>query len=203
MDLGTSLSLLLARTSKMSRTVRLFVGIFPSQSTQKKLNLETKNLAKNLQTEVRILAPEVLHLTLKFIGNVDETQLNNLTRVFLEGRDKLSSAALEIREFRLFPSSRKPKVLAAALEPSLELQDIFQFFAQAFKDLEKLGQKSSFKPHITVARARRWQKENIFPIPLRIVEPIRAVSLIHSQLSSEGATYTVLSSIKLSRKIIS
>lgn len=57
----------------MSKLLRLFVGIFPSPSTQEQLHKKAKNLSQSLQTQVRLLAPEVLHLTVKFIGNVDES----------------------------------------------------------------------------------------------------------------------------------
>ena len=104
-----------------------FLGIFPSQSTQERLNQEAKNLSKELQTEVRILAPEVLHLTVKFIGNIDETQLNNLTAAFLQATGNLPSASLQINQFMLFPSRRKPRLVAADIERSSELDCIFQF----------------------------------------------------------------------------
>ena len=189
----------------MNQQLRLFVGIFPSQSTQEKLNKEAKNLSKQLQTEVRILAPEVLHLTVKFIGNVSETQLSDVTTAFLKATGNLPSASLQINQFRLFPSPRKPRVLAAEIERSPELDYIFQFFNQGFTDLGIVADRRSFNPHITVARtakrislrSRRWQKETIFPAPVQLIEPITSVSLVHSQLTPEGAKYNILSSVAL------
>ncbi len=181
----------------MNKQLRLFVGIFPSRSTQEQLNKEAENLSKKLQTKVRILAPEILHLTVKFIGNVDETQLSDLTAAFLKATGNLPSASLQIREFRLFPSCRKPKVVAAQIERSPELDYIFQFFDEGFSDLGIIADRRSFNPHITVARARRWQKETISTVPVQLVEPITSVSLIHSQLTPEGAKYNILSSVGL------
>ena len=185
----------------MSNLLRLFVGIFPSQSTQEQLNFEAKNLSKELQTEVRLLAPEVLHLTVKFIGNVDETQLNDITAAFLNARGNLPSASLQINQFTLFPSYRKPRVVAAEIERSPELDYIFQFFNRGFRDLGIVADRRSFKPHITVARSRRWQKETISTAPVRLVEPITSVSLVHSQLTPEGSKYNILSSVALPNKI--
>jgi 2'-5' RNA ligase len=110
----------------MNKQLRLFVGIFPSRSTQEQLNKEAENLSEKLQTKVRILAPEILHLTVKFIGNVDETQLSALTAAFLKATGNLPSASLQIRQFMLFPSCRKPRVVAAQIERSPELNYIFQ-----------------------------------------------------------------------------
>ena len=181
----------------MNQQSRLFVGIFPSQSTQEKLNKEAKNLSKQLQTEVRILAPEVIHLTVKFIGNVPKTQLSDLTTAFLKATGNLPLASLQIKQFRLFPSHRKPRVLAAEIERSPELEDIFQFFNQGFTDLGIVADRRSFNPHITVARSRRWQKETIFPAPVQLIEPIASISLVHSQLTPEGAKYNILASVAL------
>ena len=181
----------------MDKQLRLFVGIFPSQATQEQLNFEAKNLSEKLQTEVRLLPPEVLHLTVKFIGNIDETQLNDLTAVFLQATGNLPSVSLQINQFRLFPSRRKPRLVAASIERSPELDYIFQFFDRGFSDLGIDADRRSFNPHITVARSRRWQKEIISTVPVQIVEPITSVSLVHSQLTPEGATYNILSSVGL------
>ena len=185
------------KQGNMNKQLRLFVGGFPSQSTQEQLNKEAKNLSQKLQTEVRLLAPEVLHLTFKFIGNVDETQLKELTAAFHKATDKLPSASLQIKQFRLFPSRRQPRVVAAEIERSPELDGIFQFFNRGFRDLGIAAERRSFNPHITVARARRWQKETISTVPVQIVEPITSVSLVHSQLTPEGAKYNILSSVRL------
>ncbi|MDJ0532852.1 MAG: RNA 2',3'-cyclic phosphodiesterase [Xenococcaceae cyanobacterium MO_207.B15] len=181
----------------MSNLLRLFVGIFPSQLTRELLNKEAENWCSRLQTEVRLLAPELLHLTVKFIGNVDETSLSNITTAFLKATGNLPSASLQIKQFMLFPSNRKPRVVAAEIECSPELHYIFQFFAQGFSDLGIVAEQGSFHPHITVARARRWQKETISNGTFQLVEPITSVALVHSQLTSEGAKYTVLESVLL------
>ena len=177
--------------------LRLFVGIFPTQSTQEKLNKEAGKWSQELQTEVRLLSPELLHLTVKFIGNVDKNQFKEITRAFLTAKGNLPSASLQIKQLMLFPSRRKPRVVAAAIERSPELQYIFQFFAQCFSDSGIIADKRSFNPHITVARSRRWQKETISSEPFQLIEPIKSIALIHSQLSPTGAKYTVLDSIPL------
>ena len=181
----------------MNQQLRLFLGIFPSQSTQEQLNKKAKNLSQKLQTKVRLLAPEVLHLTVKFIGNVDETGLSDVTTAFLKATGNLPSASLQITQFMLFPSHRKPRVVAAAIEQSPELDYIFQFFDRSFSDLGIVAARRSFNPHITVARARHWKKETIFPAPVQLIEPITSVSLVHSQLNPEGAKYNILSSVRL------
>ena len=185
----------------MSNLLRLFVGIFPSQATQQQLNQEAENLSKKLQTKVRLLAPEVLHLTVKFIGNIDETHLSGFTTAFLKARGNLPSASLQITHFRLFPSRRQPRVIAAEIKRSPELDYIFQFFDECFSDLGIVAKRRLFNPHITVARSRLWLKETISPAPVQIVEPITSVSLVHSQLTPEGAKYNIISSISLPNKI--
>ena len=181
----------------MNNLLRLFVGIFPSQSTQEQLNKEAEHWCKGLQTEVRLLAPELLHLTVKFIGNVDSTNKRDFTTAFLKATGNLPSTSLQITQLMLFPSNRKPRVVAAEIERSPELNYIVQFFDEYFSDLGIIADRRSFRPHITVARARRWEKETTSPESFQLVEPISSVSLVHSQLTSEGAKYSVLASIPL------
>ncbi|MGK7947835.1 MAG: RNA 2',3'-cyclic phosphodiesterase [Xenococcaceae cyanobacterium] len=181
----------------MSNCLRLFVGIFPSQSTQKQLHQAAASWCKNLQTEVRLLKPELLHLTVKFIGNVESTRLNDLTTAFLKISGNLPSASLDIKQFKLFPNQRKPRVVAADIERSPELNYLVQCCEESFSNLGIIRDPRAFQPHITLARARRWQKENISPYTFRLVEPIESIALVHSQLSREGAKYRVIASVPL------
>ena len=180
----------------MNSSLRLFVGVFPSQSTQKQLNIAAANWCKSLQTEVRLLKPELLHLTVKFIGNVESNRLNDVTTAFLQATDNLPSASLQIKQFKLFPNHRKPRVVAADIELLPELNYLFQCCEEGFANLDIID-KRAFKPHITVARARRWQPENISIHPWKLVEPIESIALVHSQLSREGAKYRIVSSVPL------
>ena len=82
-------------------------------------------------------------------------------------------------------------------ERSPELGYIFEFFDQCFSDLGIVADHRSFNPHITVARSRRWQKETLSTVPVQLIEPITSVSLVHSQLTPEGAKYNILSSVRL------
>ncbi|WP_036485469.1 RNA 2',3'-cyclic phosphodiesterase [Myxosarcina sp. GI1] len=181
----------------MSDRLRLFVGVFPSLSTQQQLRQKAENYSQKLKTKVRILAPELLHLTIEFIGEVDATQLNDLTKAFLKAKGKLPAASLQIKQLMLFPSHRKPRVVAAAVERSPELDFIFQFFNEGFSDLGIIAERRSFIPHITVARSRHWQKETIFLTPFQLVEPVASVALVSSQLSPKGAKYEILASVWL------
>lgn len=181
----------------MSDTLRLFIGIFPSQFTQKRLNREAKIWSENLQTKVRLLAPASLHLTIKFIGNIDKNKLDDFTVAFLKATGNLPSASLQIKQLMLFPSPRKPRVLAAEIERLPELQAIFQFFNQSFSHLGITAEERTFKPHITVGRSRRWQRETIATTPLQLIEPIASVVLVRSQLSPAGAKYHVIASVEL------
>jgi 2'-5' RNA ligase len=181
----------------MNQQLRLFVGIFPRKATQKLLNQKTKNLSQQLETEIRILTPEVLHLTIKFIGDVSATQLEDFKAAFLQAKGNLPCASLQIENFQLFPSRRKPRVLAAAVTRSPELDSIFQFFNRSFNHLGIVAEKRSFNPHITVGRSRCWQQETIFTAPIQLIEPITSVTLVHSQLTPQGAKYNIIASVGL------
>ena len=134
----------------MNDRLRLFVAIFPSQSTQEQLNQKAENWCRELQTEVRLLAPELLHLTVKFIGDVDNTRLGDLTTAFLEATENLPSASLQIKQLLLFPSPKKPRLVAAQITQSPELHSIFQIFDQSFSNLGIIADQRSFNPHITL-----------------------------------------------------
>jgi 2'-5' RNA ligase len=142
---------------------------------------------------LRLLRPDQLHLTLAFIGEVDEAKGAAAQAVVDSLPADMGGEGL-IDRFLLLPSANKARVVA------LEVVDSEAVFARLFAwimgGLEAAGvmerEKRPFRPHLTIARLRT-------PGP---VQPrsesgqawfaVESVCLYRSELKREGAAYTVL-----------
>ncbi|HIK36470.1 MAG: RNA 2',3'-cyclic phosphodiesterase [Geminocystis sp.] len=175
--------------------MRLFVGIFPSASMQKQLYQKADDWCGKLKTKVRLIPPPLLHLTLKFIGNVEKRRMEEVKRAFLAGVGRFSSISFQTQQIMLFPSPSQPRLVAVAIQDNPQLDSAFQFFDSAFTDFGVKSDKRPFRPHITVARSRYWQRETIQPSFFSLIEPITSISLVQSQLTPHGSVYTILESI--------
>lgn len=99
----------------------------------------------------RWVAPESIHITLKFIGEVAEKQIDDIDAAVTGLSWK--SFAITVRGVGFFPGNRSPRVFWAGMEaPTM------QKLAEEFDSrMERLGfekEKRAFRPHITLARSR-------------------------------------------------
>lgn len=172
------------------RKRRLFLALWPDVAVRKALASAAAEVREH--GSGRPVADQNLHITLAFLGSVDE-EVEDCVRTVAS---QLSAAAFGLTIDRagwwqrsgilwLGPSAgptalnRLVKSLWAALEPC--------GFWPDFRD---------FYPHVTIAR--RWRKARL-PEIKPVHWPIDALALLESHTGQRGARYTVLERWPLSR----
>ena len=93
------------------------------------------------------------HLTLRFIGEVDEAQAATIEQTLATVH--ADAFALQGRGLGVFPSMRKPRVLFAAIDPAPALTALQTKIEQALRTLGLDADAKPFHPHVTLARLRR------------------------------------------------
>jgi 2'-5' RNA ligase len=94
-----------------------------------------------------------MHLTLRFIGEVNDQQFEEIRTAL----DEVQTGPFELslKGVGFFPPRGSPRILWIGLEPCEELQALFGMIERS---LEKLGferEKQKYAPHITVARIKQ------------------------------------------------
>ena len=179
--------------------MRVFVAFFPPPEVQRALAAA----AGLLPTDAfRLTAPERVHLTLKFLG---EVQPEDLTRVgsALEGIGQHGEPFdAAVSGFGVFPSARRARILWAGIGRGAEG---FGSLARAVEDLlEPVGlarEDKPFVPHLTLGRARRpvpfYPDEAALP---RLGFSVSVLDLVESRQGKSGVTYSVLERYPLGRR---
>jgi 2'-5' RNA ligase len=179
--------------------MRLFVAIeLPEHVRQNLADLLHEFRAISPQT--KWVRPENMHLTLKFLGETASEQLNEV-KATLHRIYSSEPIELEFRGLGFFPNARRPRVLWAGIESSLNLSGVATEIDQA---LHKLGfplDDRTFTPHLTLAR---FSQPALSPaLQAAALENasrafgaffVRQFQLIESKLKSAGAEYTTLQS---------
>ncbi len=115
------------------------------------------NLARELERRgVRASWPqaETLHLTLKFLGDVEEALIPDVVAAIGVAASDVSPFAFDSRSVGAFPSLRQPRILWVGVEP---VQELYELQGGIERELCVLGfpeEHRRFKPHITIARLR-------------------------------------------------
>lgn len=140
-----------------------------------------------------------LHLTVRFIGNVD--------RGLVEGiADRLSDLGLtefdvELGDLGMFKRGRLVRVVWQGLRSGAE--PLTALAGRVDAECEAAGlaaEKRAFQAHLTLARARARDGAELPPLPAPpVVRPWRASELVlyASRLSKTGAVYEPLRAVQL------
>jgi 2'-5' RNA ligase len=135
--------------------VRLFVALEIPSAVRENLAALINELraadASSSKNKARWVRPENLHVTLKFIGNVDAGELDAIRAALAEVRSG-SAVELRFRGLGFFPNEKRPRVLWDGMEASPNLATLA---ADIDARLEKLGiprETREFSPHLTLAR---------------------------------------------------
>lgn len=160
---------------------RLFFALWPDERVRNEITDLAHSLP--LQPTARLLVPENLHLTLAFLGNVDDP-----TRLELER----GAASIEAAAFSLCLDSldrwNKPKI--ACLLPSM-FPDQLAGLADGLTGLSRACgvsmEERAYRPHMTLARKVTQALPEMKPGPIHW--DVRAFSLMESRSTKQGVKY--------------
>jgi 2'-5' RNA ligase len=179
--------------------MRLFVAL-EIPSTVREHLAELVNSLRAVSPQTRWVRPENLHVTLKFIGEVPETQLAPIRTTLAQARST-QPITIAFRGLGFFPNERHPRVFWAGIEASPNLKTLAADIEKATETLSIAGEQRPFSPHLTLARFE----------PPRVPEKLREAiqenagrefgslrthqfHLIESKLKPSGAEYTTVES---------
>lgn len=180
-----------------SRPVRLFIAIKPTGNVLQKLVLSVAPMkAEPWAKQVRWIDPDNIHLTLRFLGNSDADVISDLC-VALESRLLFNAIDYEITEITVFPSARKPSVIAALVSASRELTRLAGEVEEIVREFGYRPETKRFRGHFTVGRCRRgFPGETAIPHPIKpITGTATEIILYASATRRSGAVYAILARI--------
>jgi 2'-5' RNA ligase len=185
--------------------MRLFVAIDINKklcSAVGELQQKCKSRMKD-QSGLKWVDPELMHLTLKFLGEVDENKIEDISRaveVACQGKEPFEF------DFSLIGTFGRPaKILwLGSKKQSANLSKLAGDIEQALENLGFEKEQREFNVHLTLARIKNrsidktlQQLVNDFPkINLPIIS-VDSVCLYKSQLTLDGPVYTLLKKFEL------
>ena len=175
---------------------RLFIALeIPDDVLDALINLREEIYSddSNVKWEPR----EKLHITLKFLGEIDLEMNNKIIKSLEESLLDNEKIQIAFDKFGIFYRFNKPKILWVGIQQNHQL---FSKFNIMENDLEKLGikkEKRRFKPHLTLLRIKG--NENLAEIEKFNQHSINGLSfnvenilLIKSRLHQTGSVYETI-----------
>jgi 2'-5' RNA ligase len=157
--------------------------------------------------DVRWVRPELLHLTLKFLGATPAEKMPAIAQILEENANKFSRIVVELGGAGAFPNERRPQTLWLGLsgEGASSLGRLAEGIERGLEPLGFAREQRAFRPHLTIGRVKspRGQAELSQRLrqvaaagsePSRVEWPVEEIQLIRSDLRPAGPEYTVLRS---------
>jgi RNA 2',3'-cyclic 3'-phosphodiesterase len=132
--------------------VRLFVALDLPDAVREAL----RELIARLKAEYRNakwVRPEAMHVTLKFIGEVDAGKLEPICAALAEVHSA-QPMDINFRGLGFFPNERRPRVLWCGVNAPANLAELAMGVERALAPLGIAAEQREFVAHLTLARFR-------------------------------------------------
>jgi 2'-5' RNA ligase len=168
--------------------IRLFVGLELPEAVRERLY----GLGGGVPG-ARWIAPENMHMTLRFIGNVNDDELADIDEAL--ARVQASAFDLEITGLGEFSRGRRPAQIWAGARPAPPLMDLQRRIEAALVKAGFEPEGRRFTPHVTLARLKGSAPGRVrsFVAGHNLLGidpfPVARFTLFSSHLGRKGASY--------------
>ena len=181
--------------------------VYPGIS--KKLDDAASLLINDQTRSIRWVAGKNIHLTLKFLGEVDINKIAAISQVIQAESQKIKPFELSVGGAGAFPTLRRPRVVWIGVQAPQVLADLAGAVDRGTQQLGFEGEDRAFSPHLTLGRV----SQNASPQEVQSIAQVLSnttigklgsftvtrVTLFRSDLQPSGAIYTPLFTAALAK----
>ena len=179
--------------------IRIFIAVdLPKDYIEKITNIQSKFKHFN----VKLVEPDLVHITLKFLGDVNENKIEQIK----EALDMINIPSFDARigNIGVFPKPQYVKVVWLGAEGNFE--ELHTNVEAALKPLKFKKDRSGYTAHATLARVKNIPKEDKDAF-LNVLDELKdieigtfhvdSIKLKKSTLTPEGPIYETLYEARL------
>ncbi len=151
-----------------AKAMRLFVAVDLPTGWKDALGELQERMRRAIETElsrsppkVRWVRPEGIHLTLKFLGEVDPGRVGGIREALATAVPSPPALRLSLGGAGAFRDRRAPRVILATVSGETErLEELAQRVDLAMNSAGFERERRGFQPHLTLARMPRRRRAN-------------------------------------------
>jgi RNA 2',3'-cyclic 3'-phosphodiesterase len=199
--------------------IRAFLAVELSQELRTELAIVQQELKHRIEPEmkrdIRVswAQPASIHLTIKFLGDMDEQVIDPLLVVVEQAIGRQIPVNVPLERLGVFPRPQSPRVLWVGPSENWEkgaeakrIAEIHGAIEQACEGLSFLRETKPFSPHLTLARIKVGErqvgvalaKSGVLDRPLSLGSlAVESVVLMKSELRPTGSVYTKVWEVKI------
>ena len=109
---------------------------------------------ENTGADVKLVKPENIHITLKFLGDVDEEKIDQIEKIINDSSKNTDPFTIKLKGSGVFPNQNYIKVIWIGIKQG---EPIGIIAGKIDEQLSKMGfkkEKRGFSPHLSIARVK-------------------------------------------------
>lgn len=188
--------------------IRSFIAIELTDEARESLSPLMDRLKPAKHPQVKWVAPESVHLTLKFLGGIYSDQIPGITEAINSAARGVPPFKLKVGGLGAFPNTRQPRVIWVSVTGDVKRAKALQRgIDDALSHLGFSREKRPFTPHLTLGRMKDRASSSERGVIGKLVTStkfaggatmeVRGVSLMRSTLTPAGPIYNRLELIEL------
>lgn len=183
--------------------MRTFIAIELDKEIKKALS-KIQDELKTTQADVKWVAPENIHLTLKFLGEIEENKIPKISQILKDISNQTKPFTIALSELGAFPGLKYPRVVWIGIaEGKAELLKLAELIEARLVQLKFPKEKRGFSAHFTLGRFRTGKNKDVLSQKLNTIkvpglrQEIKSIALFKSTLSPKGPLYDKINEEKL------
>ncbi len=179
--------------------MRTFIAVDLPNKIKDCLSQIQRNFSSNL-AKIKWVEKENLHLTLKFLGELNEAKTNEIKQAL--SKIKFKPQTVSISESGVFPSEQYIRVIWVGIKPAGKIIELHQKIDSTLAELGIRKENRKFATHITLGRVKFVKDkkaliEKIKSLNIKTDEfVLDSFKLKKSTLTKQGPIYEDLSVFK-------
>jgi RNA 2',3'-cyclic 3'-phosphodiesterase len=189
--------------------LRAFIAVEIPLEIQRNIHRETAVFRKGIDSLVRWVPAENMHLTVKFLGDVSPSNVEFLIQMLRNEAENVHCFSIHLAGLGAYPSLKRPRVLYIGMQAPAGLDALQRGIEASSRRLGYESEERPFSPHLTLGRVKQnvtaSEQQKIrhaiegTQVDVLGTASVDSVHLYKSELQPGGSVYTRLYSAPLKK----
>ena len=176
--------------------MRSFVAVDIPGVIQESVRDYVEGLKGSFGNVMKWVAPENLHFTIKFLGEISDAEAETVKRCMGAAAENIAQFEITLEGVGFFPTAERPRIVWIGTDGGCEhLLEVNQLLESCLEPEGFDRDEKPFSPHLTIGRVKKYKK---LKLPDRVPDfdavtfDAGGISLVKSVLTPQGPIYETL-----------
>lgn len=191
------------------QSLRAFIASELSPNTKQLLKSISVEFHEKSDRRFRWIPFENIHLTLKFIGNIEFTKLEQLIKMLAAAVSRTPVIEYNLGGFGVFPNLDHPRIFWLGIKAPIALKELVDSIEKNAASIGIQHEIRPFTPHLTLCRFQQEMDKTSIRIFLNSLSPtllnfscqdcLTDLTIYKSSLTPNGSVYTPIAKIGMQK----